>query len=107
MITKRKSRYVLVEPSSTGTARLFSGFESEMLRVLGQVEYTKAAPKVVAQHGSMFVVRVNRGFERGLVLASAFARVDGIGFRTLKTSGTLRTLADYAKAAATVPGNKG
>lgn len=98
MITKRKSRYVLVEPSGTDSQRLFSGFESEMLRILGQVSYTRTAPKVVAQYGNLFAVRVNRGFERGLVLASAFARVNGIGFRTLKTSGTLRTLSDYFKS---------
>lgn len=95
MIMKRKSRYVLIEPSASSSTRMFSGFESEMLRVMGQIMYTKSAPKVVAQHGSMFIVRVNRGFEKDLVLASAFARVDGIGFRTIKTSGTLRSLADY------------
>ena len=99
MITKRKSRYVLVEPSSAEPQRLYSGFEAELLRILGQITYTNAAPKVVVQYGRAFAVRVNRGFERDVVLASAFARVNGIGFRTLKTSGTLRSLAVHAKVA--------
>ncbi len=98
MILKRKSRYVLVEPSSVDTARLYTRLEAELLRIMGQVTYTKASPKVVAQYGRFFAVRINRGFEDELVLALSFARIDGIGFYTIKTSGTLKTLAGYAKA---------
>ena len=108
MITKRKSRYVLVEASSLEAQHLFTGFDAEMLRIMGQVSYTRAAPKAVAQYGRYFAVRVNRGLERDLILASAFARVGGIGFRTIKTSGTIRTIAEHAaKLGAAAKADKG
>ena len=108
MIIKRKSRYVLVEASSADTQQLYTRLEAELLRVLGQITYTNASPKVVAQYGGLFVVRVNRGCERDLVLALSLARVGSIGFRTIKTSGTLKTLAVFAKThAQKSEGNKG
>jgi RNase P/RNase MRP subunit POP5 len=97
MITKRKSRYILVEPSSTEARQIFTMLEAELLRILGQITYTNASPKVVAQYGRLFAVRVNRGFEKNAVLALSFAHVQGIGFRTIKISGTLKTLKECAK----------
>ena len=97
MILKRKNRYILVEASSPLDAVAESrSIEAAMLRALGELYYSEANPKVVAQSDpTLFAIRVNRGQEGRVILALSFAReISGrkMGLYTLKTSGTLRAL---------------
>lgn len=100
MIIRRKIRYVLVEASreiNLGDKATVDGFQRGLDKVLGDLHYADAGPKVVAQYSDRsFVVRVNRGTEDMVVLAMAFMKeINGqpIGFYTIRTSGTIATLA--------------
>lgn len=102
MILKRKYRYVLVMASKGLDAqREGNGISAELMRFMGELAYSEANPRIVAQYTqNLFVIKVNRGFEERLILALSFAKnVNGarIGFRTLKTSGTIKSLLLYAR----------
>ena len=103
MIYRPKNRYVLVETSHR------AGLEdpvvckniADMLRdELGTLEYVNAYPKIVSVLGERtFIVRINRGYEDKLILSLCFVRLGGgreIGFRTLKSSGSVKKLKKYA-----------
>ncbi len=99
MIFKRKLRYVLVEASEGIDMK--DPYKAEKLKrgiqaFMGQLPYFKANPQVSAQLSDRtFVLSMNRGYERNVVLALAFVKnIDGkrIGFYTLKTSGTIASL---------------
>ena len=104
MIFRRKLRYVLVEASEN--IRMDGIKEAETLKsgirgFLGELPYFKANPQVAAQLGErVFVMSVNRGYERNAILALSFIKeIDGrrIGFYTIKTSGTIRSIKDAFK----------
>jgi RNase P/RNase MRP subunit POP5 len=99
MIFRRKLRYVLVEAS--GEIDVNDAYTAEKLKrgiqsFMGQLPYFKANPQISAQlDGRTFILSMNRGYDRNVVLALAFVKsLDGkkIGFYTLKTSGTIKSL---------------
>ena len=101
MIFRKKMRYVMVEAS--GDVSLGNPVKQEMLKsgmkaFLGELPFFKANPQVAAQlDDRVFVVSVNRGYERNIVLALSFVKeLDGrrIGFCTIRTSGTIRSIKD-------------
>ncbi|MDE1874154.1 MAG: Rpp14/Pop5 family protein [Candidatus Micrarchaeota archaeon] len=102
MIFRRKLRYVLVEASddvSMADPRNADALRAGTKAFLGELTYFKANPQITAQlENRFFVIGVNRGYERSVVLALSFIKeLDGrrVGFYTLKTSGTIRSLKDY------------
>lgn len=102
MILKRKYRYVLVLASGDiDAASAGNSIGAELMRFMGELEYSEANPRIVAQYTPrLFVIKVNRGFEDRLVLSLSFVKhVQGraIGFSTLKTSGTIKSLLLYAQ----------
>lgn len=99
MITRPKNRYLLVEssvPLDTRDRVLAERILGAMAFEMGALGYVSANPKLVYQAGdNCFIIRVNRGYEDGLVLALAFIKKIGeakVGFYTIKTSGTIRKL---------------
>ncbi len=97
MILKRKYRYVAVRSSSPIDASAQENrITAEILRVIGELSYSEANPKIVSQTSkTFFIIRVNRGHEKRLVLALAFIKRVGempIGLFSIKTSGTIRSL---------------
>ncbi len=102
MILKRKLRYILIEASddiemAAASAAVLNG----LLRFLGEKAYADANPRIIRQYGKrLFSMRVNRNTEKKAVLGLAFVRTSrgSAGFYTLKISGTLRKIAEYAAA---------
>lgn len=104
MIFRKKLRYLMVEASDemrfegAGSA---DELNSRIKDFLGELTYFKANPQVAAQLSSnVFVLSVNRGYERNAVLALSFIKeLSGgrIGFYTIRTSGTIRSLKDAFK----------
>ena len=99
MIFRRKVRYLMVEASghvAMNDPQKVDALKRELFSFLGELPYFKANPQVAAQlNDNVFVISVNRGYERNTALALAFAkRLDGrkIGFYTIKTSGTIRSI---------------
>lgn len=101
MIFRRKLRYILVESSDSARMndqRNVDELKSQVAGFLGQLPYFKANPQIAAQlDENAFVISVNRGYERDVVLALSFIKELGgrrIGFYTLRTSGTIRRVKD-------------
>lgn len=99
MIFRKKLRYILVEAS--GALRMDDAHAADSLReqfasFLGQLHYFKANPQVAAQlNDRVFVLSVNRGYERNAILALSFIKKVGgneVGLYTIRTSGTMRSL---------------
>ena len=104
MILKRKFRYILVESSIQMDWKALSAEISNKLSAyLGERFYINADPRVVANCGSnAFILRVNRGSEQDAVLGTCYIiDINGsaAGLYTIKTSGTMRSLLDYASRA--------
>jgi RNase P/RNase MRP subunit POP5 len=104
MIFKRKLRYVLVEATENvnlGNPIVADGLKRSILSFLGHLPHFKANPQVATQiDDRRFVISVNRGHERGVVLALSFIKsLQGkrLGFYTLRTSGTIATLKELAR----------
>ncbi len=101
MILKRKYRHVLVLSSGEVDAKGW-GLNAGLMRIMGELSYSEANPRVVSQCApDLFIIRVNRGFEKRLILSLSFVKeVNGkrLGFCTVKTSGTIKSLLEYAKA---------
>lgn len=102
MILKKKYRYVLIMASrELNAAQDQNVINSELIRFVGETAYSQINPRIVAQYGDrMFVIKTYRGFEKQLILALSFMkRVNGskIGLYTIKTSGSIKSLASYAR----------
>jgi RNase P/RNase MRP subunit POP5 len=104
MIFRRKLRYVLVEASdaiNVSNPASAEELKRGILSFLGQLPFFKANPQVAAQlDDKRFVVSVNRGHEKSIVLALSFVKSLGgrrLGFYTLRTSGTIVTLKEFAR----------
>ena len=104
MIQRYKNRYVLVESSSPlvhtdghAVQEIMGLITSEV----GNVGFLEASPRIVHwPSDSTFILRVNRGHEREIILALSFIKSIGgkmHGFYTIKTSGTIRSLLDFCK----------
>ena len=96
MILRRKLRYMLIEASD---AVRMDGVEEEELKkglasFMGQLDCFRANPQVAAQlDDSVFILSVNRGYERSALLALSFIKTLGersVGFYTIRISGTIR-----------------
>ncbi|HUB92535.1 MAG TPA: Rpp14/Pop5 family protein [Candidatus Saccharimonadales bacterium] len=101
MILKRKYRYVLVLASKElDAARETNNISAELMRFMGEVSYSEANPRIVAQYTpKLFVFKVNRGHEGKLILGLSFVKQAGgskTGLYTVKTSGTIKSLLIYA-----------
>ncbi len=88
-----------VDTRSQATARAIAdALSAEM----GKTGFLKANPKIVLSVGeSSFIIRVNRGSQDDLVLASAFVKnISGrpLSLYTVGVSGTIRKLLDTARS---------
>ncbi|MDE1825193.1 MAG: Rpp14/Pop5 family protein [Candidatus Micrarchaeota archaeon] len=99
MIFRRKSRYVLIEPSrqiDMSQKESWSALREELAKFMGEKSYIDANPFLIeGSSAGNFIIRVSRGSERQLILALSFIKCIGpaeIGFYTIKTSGTIRSL---------------
>jgi RNase P/RNase MRP subunit POP5 len=99
MIFRRKLRYVLVESTENvnfGNPLVAEELKKRILEFLGHLPYFKANPQVAAQlNEKVFIISMNRGYEREVMLALSFLKNMGgsrIGFYTVRTSGTIRSL---------------
>lgn len=101
MIFRKKLRYILIEAS--GDVRMndpnsVMELREQMVSFLGELPYFKANPQISTQlSNKVFVMSVNRGYERNAVLALSFIkRLEGRknGFYTIRISGTIRSLKD-------------
>ncbi len=98
MIYRRKIRYVLLELTSNLDMKIKENeyaFKNSLLSYMGEHNYANANPHIMRQDGDMFVVRVNRGMERELILATCFMKNIGnsrLGIYSLKTSGSIKGL---------------
>jgi RNase P/RNase MRP subunit POP5 len=76
--------------------RLSDSLREQFSSFLGQLNYFKANPQVAAQFNDrVFVMSVNRGYEKNAVLALSFIKnLDGrkVGFYTIRTSGSMRSI---------------
>lgn len=102
MILKRKYRYVLVLTSrDIDVAMHGNAITTELTKFMGEIPYSRTNPRIVAQYTPrLFVFKTNRGFESHLILALSFVKQVGgakIGFWTVKTSGTIKSLLIYAR----------
>ena len=102
MIFRRKLRYVLIEATAEvefASRKSEDDLKEKLRKFMGEADYSKANPHLIAQLGkNCFVISVNRGSERSLVLATSFVKELGgreIGLYTLKISGTVRSLKEY------------
>ena len=101
MITKRKIRYILVESSEPIDAGAnFLQIRDGIAHFIGELGAVEANIRFIKQYGpSLFAVSANRGTEKRAVAAfSMVKQVNGkpIGFYTLKTSGTLKSISEFA-----------
>lgn len=99
MIFRKKLRYILVEASEEvrmDDVRSLDSLKEQFSSFLGQLPNFKANPQVAAQlNDRVFVVSVNRGYERNAILVLSFIKnLDGksLGFYTLRTSGSMRSI---------------
>jgi RNase P/RNase MRP subunit POP5 len=100
MITKRKNRYLLIECSTRHSEAYMDYFYSSLHTFMGSKDYADANPKIVKTYNdSFFVLRINRGFEKEVLLATSFCKNhdEKIGFYTILTSGTMKTISDKVK----------
>lgn len=104
MITKYKNRYVLIEssePINTMDRAVSYALLNSTDKLVGEVGHAELNPKLVFQYNdNVFIMRVNRGYERKAILALSFIKDVGgkkLGLYTIKTSGTIRSLIGYCK----------
>ena len=73
-------------------------FYSNLHTFMGSKEYANANPKIIKTYSDdMFLLRVNRGSEKNVILGSAFIKDQNlkIGFYTIKTSGTISSISNF------------
>ena len=95
MITKKKNRYVLFECTEKLSEDIMDMFYSSITSFMGSGSYSNANIKILKVYSeNLFALRVNRGYEKQVILASAFSKImDGkVGFYTLLTSGAINVL---------------
>ncbi len=95
MITKKKNRYILFECTERLSEDIMDMFYSSISSFMGSGSYSNANIKIIKTYSeNLFALRVNRGYEKQVVLASAFSKVmEGkVGFYTLLTSGAINVL---------------
>ncbi len=102
MILKGKYRYVLFMSSSEINVEVEEkGLLAEIMRYIGELSYSEANPRIAAQYSQrLFVIKTNRGYENSIILALSFIKeIRGrkIGFFSLKSSGTIKSLLVYSK----------
>lgn len=102
MILRRKTRHILVEATSeinVDDKRVEESLRKELLNFMGEATYLKSSPQITAKlSGNVFIISTNRGYEKSIILAISFIKnLDNkrIGFYTIKTSGTIKSLKDY------------
>jgi len=102
MIFKRKNRYILVETSSPidlSNRRIFEAVATKLKTYLGEQVFIESNPQIISKlDENNFIMKVTRGTEKQLFLALSFLKGVNdreIGFYTIKTSGTVRSIKDY------------
>jgi RNase P/RNase MRP subunit POP5 len=98
MIMRPKFRYVLLESSEDLNLidkESISELRNRFRYIMGEQKYLDAEPKIKLVNKNRFVIKVNRGSEEDIVLASCFIKdFSGkrIGLYTVKTSGSIRAV---------------
>lgn len=102
MIFKRKNRYILIEastPIDLSDRRTFDTVATKLKGYLGEHVFMESNPQIISKLDERnFIMKVTRGTERQLFLALSFLKGVNdkeIGFYTIKTSGTVRSIKDY------------
>jgi RNase P/RNase MRP subunit POP5 len=102
LILRYKYRYILFMSSSELDFGIEErGLLNEIMRYIGEISYSKANPKIAAQYSrKLFVIKTERSYEDLIILALSFIKeLHGrrIGFFSLKSSGTIKSLRVYSK----------
>jgi len=99
MILKRKSRYLLAEasvPLDLSDKRIWDELRGAIAKFIGEKDYADSNITFIKQTDpTKFLLRTSRGAEKKIVLALCFVKQINsheVGFYTLKTSGTIRSL---------------
>ena len=99
MIFKRRMRHVLVEASfktNLADKSVETALRGGLRGIMGEANFFRANPRVTSQLSeTVFIMSVNRGFERELVVGLSFMKElnhSKVGFYTIKTSGTIKSL---------------
>ncbi len=102
MIFKRKNRYILIEASSPidlSDRRIFEAAATKLKTYLGEQVFIESNPQIISKLDEKnFIMKVTRGTEKQIFLALSFLKGINdkeIGFYTIKTSGTVRTIKEY------------
>lgn len=105
MILKRKSRYILAEssrPIDLADRRLWDELRGAIAKFIGEKDYADSNITFIKQvDPTKFLLRTSRGAEKKIVLALCFVKqinAQEVGFYTLKTSGTIRSLRSLQSA---------
>ncbi|MEM3791372.1 MAG: Rpp14/Pop5 family protein [Candidatus Micrarchaeaceae archaeon] len=99
MITKQKSRYVLLEVLGEAEE---SFILSSLKSILGEVGMALMYPRMIRLYDNFFVVKVNRNYEDMLILSLSLLRYADkgngkIGIYTIYTSGTMKKIKERLK----------
>jgi len=105
MILKRKNRYVLAvlfagTDRTDHSPRANNTIIDQIKELIGTLEFAKANVHIIKEIGDMFVLSCTRGYEEKIILALSFIKKlqnTPISVCTLKTSGTLKAITEYAE----------
>ncbi|MGC8479696.1 MAG: Rpp14/Pop5 family protein [Candidatus Micrarchaeia archaeon] len=89
-----------MECSTKLNENIMDYFYSNLHTFIGSKEYANANPKIVKTYlDNMFLIQVNRGSEKNVILGAAFIKDPNlkIGFYTIKTSGTINSISDFIR----------
>jgi RNase P/RNase MRP subunit POP5 len=93
MITRRKSRYIIIRSTKPFSASMMNLFNSKLSEIIGSIGMCEANPYFVKSiNDNSFIIKVSRGSERRIILALSFLKFDGFSFCSILTSGTIKAL---------------
>ncbi|MGC8710191.1 MAG: Rpp14/Pop5 family protein [Candidatus Micrarchaeia archaeon] len=99
MIARKKSRYILIElsrPLEITSAPAYDEFIESIKRNIGMLDFSSMGIYPIKRlSDSIFIFKVNRGYEKKFILASAFiSSLSGysISIYSICTSGTIKAL---------------
>jgi len=70
-----------------------SAFFNELSKYVGLFGLARLSPYFVKKIGEKeFIFRIARGYEKEFILALSFVKLNGVGFYSILTSGTIKSL---------------
>ena len=70
-----------------------SAFFNELSKYVGLFGLARLSPYFVKKIGEKeFIFRIARGYEKEFILALSFVKLNGVGFYSILTSGTINSL---------------